>query len=78
MVENGYQNYGTEYKEGVNSAAPTLTITGGLFDGGLNTIKNDDGGVLDISGGTFKNVTQYALMNWNEASISGGTFTSDT
>ena len=24
MVENGYQNYGTEYKEGVNAAAPYI------------------------------------------------------
>ena len=78
LFENGYQNYEKEYKDGVNSATPTLTINGGLYDGGLNTIKNDDGGSLTINAGTFKNVAQLAVMNWNEATITGGTFTSES
>ena len=78
LFENGYQNYEKEYKDGVNSATPTLTINGGLYDGGLNTIKNDDGGSLTINAGTFKNVAQYAVMNWNTATITGGTFTSES
>lgn len=38
--------------------------------GGLNTVKNDDGGILDISGGTFINTAQSAVMNWNKTTIS--------
>ena len=53
---------------------PKLVINGGHFDGGMNTIKNDDRGILEIHGGTFTNVRQAALMNWNEATITGGSF----
>lgn len=51
-----------------------LTITGGTFTGGLNTVKNDDYGTLNIQGGTHSNTTQHVIMNWNVATISGGTF----
>ena len=54
-----------------------LTIEGGTFNGGLNTIKNDDYGTLTITGGDFKNVEQAAVLNWNVARISGGTFESN-
>ncbi len=40
----------------------------------MNTIKNDDRGILEIHGGTFTNVSQATLMNWNEATITGGSF----
>ena len=53
---------------------PKLVINGGHFDGGMNTIKNDDRGILEIHGGTFTNVRQATLMNWNEATITGGSF----
>ena len=79
MVENGYQNYSSTnsrmgYVSGTNSASPELTINGGNFSGGLNTIKNDDGGILDINGGIFENVSQSAVMNWNKATINDGWF----
>ena len=51
-----------------------LVINGGHFSGGLNTIKNDDWGNLTIKGGTFENVTQAVVLNWNVAAIEGGTF----
>lgn len=53
---------------------PKLIINGGHFNGGMNTIKNDDRGILEIHGGTFTNVSQATLMNWNEATITGGSF----
>ena len=56
---------------------PKLVINGGHFDGGMNTIKNDDRGILEINGGTFTNVRQATLMNWNEATITGGSFTAN-
>lgn len=74
MIENGYYNESTDRTD--KSNIPTMIITGGLFDGGLNTIKNDDCGVLTINGGTFKNVTQTAVMNFHEVTINGGTFES--
>ena len=51
-----------------------LIIKGGNFSGGINTVKNDEFGKLTISGGSFSNTTQCVVMNWNEASITGGTF----
>lgn len=79
LVENGYYNYTSTdsfygYVDGVNQAKPTLTINGGEFNGGLNTIKNDDGAVLTIKAGTFKNNIQVAVFNLSEATIDGGTF----
>ena len=79
MIENGYQNYGsgshrTGYVEGTNSPNPSLTILGGEFSGGLNTVKNDDGGTMAIHGGTFSNTTQAAILNWNVATITDGEF----
>lgn len=80
MIENGYYNYKSldatsGYVAGTNSQNPTLTIYGGNFSGGLNTVKNDDGGILTINGGTFQNVSQAVVQNHNEATINGGTFT---
>ena len=74
MVENGYQSYNSQYKVNENHANPKLVINGGNFSGGLNTIKNDDGGILDINGGIFENVSQSAVMNWNKATINDGWF----
>ena len=80
MIENGYQNYSSNtpssgYVSGTNAQYPSLTINGGSFSGGLNTVKNDDGGKLEINGGNFSSVSQAVVLNWNEATISGGTFT---
>lgn len=65
MIASGFYD-GT--KETTN---PKLVINGGTFSGGMNTIKNDDRGILEIHGGTFTNVSQAVLMNWNEAAITG-------
>lgn len=73
LVANGWYNGSQNTK---NTEAK-LTITGGNFSGGLNTIKNDDWGVLEISGGNFSNTTQATVMNWNQATVSGGTFESE-
>ena len=51
-----------------------LTIRGGNFAGGINTVKNDRFGVLTINGGNFSNTAQYVIMNWNKAEITAGTF----
>ena len=80
LVANGWQNgasAGQPNKEPAYEKDAQLTIHSGTFTGGINTIKNDDYGALTITGGVFENVAQYALMNWNTASISGGTFHSE-
>lgn len=83
LVENGYASYTNKnersgYVEGVNEKNPTLKINGGTFDGGMNTIKNDDGAKLEINGGIYQNNYQVAVMNWNEATINDGTFKTPT
>ena len=55
-----------------------LTINGGDFYGGINTIKNDDLGVIEINGGTFDNYAQYAMMNAHIGVVNGGEFLSNT
>ena len=70
-IENGFQNSATENP---NKVTATLTINGGTFEGGKNTIKNDEYGVLNIKNGTFKNEVQCVLLNWNVATIDGGMF----
>jgi len=83
LIENGYSSFssGNErsgYVDGTNLEEPTLTINGGTFIGGLNTVKNDDNSILEINGGLFTNTTQVSLLNWNEAEINGGTFETPT
>lgn len=56
------------------AAVSTMTINGGTFSGGINTVKNDENGVLTINGGDFSNTSQVVIMNWNKATISDGTF----
>ena len=70
LLENGWYNGA----QNVSKEESVLTIDGGTFSGGLNTIKNDDYGSLTINGGSFTNVAQAALLNWNKAEINGGTF----
>lgn len=74
LIENGYYNYSSEHASGTNEANPTLTINGGSFSGGKNTVKNDDGGKLTINGGSFENNTQSVIFNWNTVTINGGSF----
>ncbi len=79
LIANGYYNYmatneRSGYVEGTNQAAPSLTINGGTFSGGINTIKNDDNATLVIYDGLITNVTQAAVQNNNIATIYGGTF----
>lgn len=80
LIDNGYYNY-TEttnprvgYVEGTGHANPSLTINGGSFSGGINTIKNDDGATLVIKDGVFANTTQATVQNNNIAAINGGVF----
>ena len=80
LIVNGYYDYAggsdprQNYVVDINQAAPKLTINNGGFVGGVNTIKNDDGGELIINGGGFGNEEGCAVMNNNTATIKGGHF----
>lgn len=75
MLENGYQNGYAESLDGV--VKPVMVINGGTFDGGLNTVKNDDNATLTINDGSFSNYTQAAFQNHHVATIKGGTFNAE-
>ena len=73
-VENA-GGYSSMIRNGGEATADcNLTIRGGNFTGGINTVKNDLFGVLTINGGNFSNNAQYVIMNWNKAEITAGTF----
>ena len=75
LIANGWYN-NTELDRGTTYCAndAVLTITGGNFTGGMNTVKNDDRGVLTIQDGTFSNTQGAAILNWHKATINGGDF----
>lgn len=74
LVSNGYFN-NSDFTNNKGIDNPKLTIEGGNFLGGLNTIKNDDRATLTIKNGTFSNYYQAVVQNHNVAEIKGGTFT---
>ncbi len=64
------------YFDTAGSETPKLTINGGIFTGGVKTVKVDERGELIINGGEFTNEYFPCVMNWNKTEINGGTFTS--
>lgn len=66
MIRNG--------GDGNSDAVSELRINGGTFSGGINTVKNDECGELTITGGSFSNTSQFVIMNWHKATLSGGTY----
>lgn len=73
LIHNGWY----DGSKNTTQAPATMTITGGDFtqaQGGLITVKNDDYGKLEISGGNFTQPVSnyYCIYNYNEATISGG------
>ena len=61
-----------KYSSLVRNLNGTLTINDGEFENGFIALKNDDGGMLKITGGTITSDEQ-AIQNWSKAEISGGT-----
>ena len=60
--------------DSTSQSASKLKINGGKFSGGLNTVKNDELGELTVTGGSFSNTSQFVIMNWHKANLSGGSF----
>ena len=83
LIENGYSSYTNKderagYVEGTNAKNPELTIKDGTFvSSGYNAVKNDDGGILNINGGSFSAVRENGavIQNWHRATITAGKFT---
>lgn len=88
LIDNGWVN-GSDMVAGEAVAAQAdkakLVISSESFKGvsgakSCAVVKNDDYGVLEISGGTFDSTANNGpsnaatLLNWNVARISGGTF----
>lgn len=88
LIDNGWYN---NSDNDMNQDYPTsavevkLTIKSGDFSGktgsdSCSVVKNDDYGVLEITGGTFDSSSNTGtsdattILNWNVATISGGTF----
>ena len=78
LIANGWYGDGTGNDRNVpyptDGSSAKLTIYGGSFSGGMNTVKNDDYGVVTIHDGTFKNSNGPTILNWNEATLNGGDF----
>lgn len=85
VVVNGYYAYGNTsshrvgYFENVAHANPKMTLGSGVVIDGTKaingTIKNDDGGIMVIDGGTYTASGAGAFQNANKATVNGGTFT---
>lgn len=83
LIANGYFSFSdpnprSGHVSGTNQETPSLTINGGTFSGGINTIKNDDNATLTVNNGSFSNMTQAAIQNNHVATINGGTFDANT
>lgn len=84
VVVNGYYDYGNTsnhrvgYVEDVAYANPKMTLGSDVVvdapDSINVTIKNDDGGIMTINGGTYIASSAGAFQNAHKATINGGVF----
>lgn len=79
LIANGWQNANdlTNNPRNDNQNA-LLTVNGGTFIGGINTVKNDDYSELVFNNGTCTNYTQAVFQNHNIATINGGSFVAES
>ena len=85
VVVNGYYDYGDTsshrvgYVKDVAYANPKMTLGSDVVvdapDAKNVTIKNDDGGIMTINGGTYIASAAGAFQNAHKATVNGGTFT---
>lgn len=73
LLANGWYSYGSANEPSTDgNPVAKLTINGGVFTGGLNTVKNDDAGEMAINGGTITGFAQSCVQNNNVLIITGG------
>ena len=78
LIDNGWY----DPNQNTTKTYANLVINGGKFSGGINTLKNDDYGIMTINDGTFENKMPQSdaespnavVQNWNLLTINGGTF----
>lgn len=79
LIANGWQNATDLTNNPRNDKQNArLTVNGGTFIGGINTVKNDDYSELVFNNGTCTNYTQAAFQNHNIATINGGSFVAES
>ena len=79
LIANGWQNANDLKNNPRNDKQNALlTVNGGTFIGGINTVKNDDYSELVFNNGTCTNYTQAAFQNHNIATINGGSFVAES
>ena len=79
LIANGWQNANDLTNNPRNDKQNALlTVNGGTFIGGINTVKNDDYSELVFNNGTCTNYTQAAFQNHNIATINGGSFVAES
>ena len=74
MLHNWYRNWADKG----NNMNPKLVINWWIFDWWIKTVKNDDYGILTINWWTYKNNTQWCILNRNIATINWWTFSPDS
>ena len=73
LLANGWYSYGSTNEPSTDgNPVAKLTINGGVFTGGLNTVKNDDAGEMIINGGAITGFAQSCVQNNNVLTITGG------
>ena len=74
-VESGSIISTSYYSSLLRNIGATLNVKGGTMESNFIVLKNDDEGVMNITGGTIttKDTGGSALQNWGEATVSGGT-----
>lgn len=71
LIENGWY----DGSQNTSKISAMMVIEGGKFENGLNTLKNDDFGVMTILGGKFANSKNgTVVLNWNKLNVLGGEF----
>ena len=76
LVANGwYSKNDSGNEQDYGNHVASLTINGGTLTGGKIVVKNDDYSKLSVTGGSLNQPCKdyYALVNYHEAEISGGT-----
>lgn len=63
------------YSSLIRNFEATLIVEDGIFENNFIVLKNDDNGVLEVSGGTIstKAAGGSAVQNWGEFNLTGGT-----
>ncbi len=63
-------------ENGLNCPDAKITISDGVYSGGINVLKVDYG-TAEVNGGTFTNNVGSVILNWGNLTVNGGSFTGE-